>query len=128
MTPPVRLSLRLSPKLIPSGVGNELKQAAVWVAEVDAGSVATSLSSGGRSTKMISDGRSDANRKVLIKGLGENLLPTAQPWGPWWPCPLVAAPGTGNRHIDLFCHLTPGQALVTQLHDMIGGGGMCGRT
>jgi hypothetical protein len=30
------------------------------------------------STKMISDGRSDANRQVLIKRVGEHLLPTAQ--------------------------------------------------
>jgi hypothetical protein len=29
---------------------------------------------------MISDGRSDANRKVLIKGVGQDLLPTAQAW------------------------------------------------
>ena len=86
------------------------------------------LSPSGGSTEMISDGRPNANREVLVKGVGENLLPTAQPWEPWRPCPPVAAPGTGNRHIDLFCHLTPGQALVTQVHDLIGGGGMCGRT
>jgi hypothetical protein len=27
---------------------------------------------------MINDGRSDANREVLVKGVGEHLLPTAQ--------------------------------------------------
>jgi hypothetical protein len=26
----------------------------------------------------------------------------------------------------MFCHLTPGQALVTKVDDSIGGGGMCG--
>jgi hypothetical protein len=31
-----------------------------------------------RSAEMISNGRSDANRKVLLKSVGENLLPTAQ--------------------------------------------------
>jgi hypothetical protein len=35
------------------------------------------LSAGWDSAEMISDGRSDANRKVLIKRVGENLLPTA---------------------------------------------------
>jgi hypothetical protein len=36
------------------------------------------LSPGGGSTEMISDGRTDANRKVLVKGVDENLLPTAK--------------------------------------------------
>ena len=82
------------------------------------------LSPGGRSTEMISDGCSDANRKVLVKGVGENLLPTAQTWGLWRPGPPVAAPGTGNRHIDLLCYLWPGQALVTKLKDLLRGGRM----
>ncbi len=86
------------------------------------------LSPGGGSTEMISDGCSDANRKVLVKGVGENLLPTAQAWGLWRPGPPVAAPGTGNRHIDLLCYLRPGQALVTKLQDLLCGGGMSGRT
>jgi hypothetical protein len=30
---------------------------------------------------MISDGRTDTNGKVLIEGVGENLLPTAQTCG-----------------------------------------------
>jgi hypothetical protein len=30
---------------------------------------------------MISDGGSHTNRKILVKGVGENLLPTAQAWG-----------------------------------------------
>jgi hypothetical protein len=38
------------------------------------------LSPGRASTEMISDGSSDTNRKVLVKRLGENLLPTAQTW------------------------------------------------
>jgi hypothetical protein len=35
------------------------------------------LSSGGRSAEMITDGCSDANSKVLVKCVGENLLPRA---------------------------------------------------
>ena len=31
--------------------------------------------------QMISDRRTDANGKVLVKRVGENLLPTAQAWG-----------------------------------------------
>jgi hypothetical protein len=77
---------------------------------------------------MISDNRSDANRKMLIKHISENLLPTAQTWRLRWPGLPVAAPGTGTSHINLFCYLIPGQALVTQRHDLIGGGGMSGRT
>jgi hypothetical protein len=84
------------------------------------------LSSGRRSTKMIGDGCTYANRKVLVKRIVENLLPTAQACRLWRPGPSVAAPGTGNGHIALFGHRIPGHALVTQLHDLIGGGGMCG--
>jgi hypothetical protein len=86
------------------------------------------LSPAGSSTKMINDSRSDANRKVLITGVSKDLLPTAQVrrlWGSGLP---VAAPGTGTSHIDLFCYLIPGHALVTQSHDLIGGSGMSGRT
>jgi hypothetical protein len=50
---------------------------------------------------MISDGCSDANGGVLIKRVGQHLLPPPQAWGLWWPGPSVAAPRTGNRHIDL---------------------------
>ena len=95
---------------------------------VGGSSCSSQLSPGGRSAEMISDGRSDANRKVLIKCVGENLLPTAQAWGLWRPGPPVAAPGTGNRHIDLLCYLWPGQALITKLKDLLCGGGMSGRT
>jgi hypothetical protein len=77
---------------------------------------------------MINDGCPDPDRKILIEGVGEHLLPSPRLLGLWCPGPTVAAPGTRDRHIDLFCHLTPGQALVTKLHDLIGGGGMCGRT
>ena len=73
---------------------------------------------------MISDRRSDANGQVLIKSVDENLLPTPQAWGLWRPGPSVAAPDTGNRHIDLRCYLWPGQALVTKLPDLLCGGGM----
>jgi hypothetical protein len=77
------------------------------------------LSSGRGSTEMISDRRPDTNRKVLVKGVSEHLLPTAQAWGPRRSGPPVAAPGTRNRHIDLLCYLWPGQALVTQLQDLL---------
>jgi hypothetical protein len=30
---------------------------------------------------MINDRGSDPNGKVLVKGIGKNLLPTAQAWG-----------------------------------------------
>jgi hypothetical protein len=76
---------------------------------------------------MISDRRPDTNRKVLIKGVGENLLPTAQSGRLWRPGLSVAAPCTGNGHIDLFCHLIPAQALLTQLEDLLCGGRVSGR-
>jgi hypothetical protein len=68
---------------------------------------------------MISDGCTDTNRKVLIEGVGEHLLPTDQTLGLCWLGPTVTAPGTRNGHIDLFCQLTPGRASVTQLHDLL---------
>jgi hypothetical protein len=77
------------------------------------------LSSGGRSAEMISDRCTNANRKVLVQGVGKHLLPTAQAWRLRRSGTPVAAPGTGNRHIDLFCHLIPGQALVAQLQDLL---------
>jgi len=39
------------------------------------------LSAGGGSTKMISDGCPDTNGKVLIKGIGKNLLPNCAGFG-----------------------------------------------
>ena len=39
-----------------------------------------------------------------------------------------SAEGTGNRHIDPFCYLSPGQASITKVQDLLGGGGMSGRT
>jgi hypothetical protein len=86
------------------------------------------LSTCGGSTEMISDGRSDADRKMLINCIGENLLPSAQAWKLRRPGPPVAAPGTGNSHADLLCYLIPGQASVTQLPDPLCGGRMSGRT
>ena len=77
---------------------------------------------------MISDGCPDANRKVLVKGVGENLLPTAQAWGLRRQGPPVAAPGTGNSHADLLCYLRPGQALVAKLKDLLRGSRMSGST
>ena len=80
------------------------------------------------SAEMISDGSPYAYGKILIKGVNQNLLPTAQAGGLWRPGSPVAAPGAGNGHIDLFCHLSPGQAQVTKLRDLLRGCGMCGRT
>jgi hypothetical protein len=77
------------------------------------------LSPGWGPSEMISNRRSNANGKVLVKGVGKHLLPTAQAWAFGRPSPPVPAPGTGNRHTDLLCHLIPGQALVTQLHDLL---------
>ena len=72
---------------------------------------------------MISDGCSYANRKVLIKGVGEHLLPAAQAWRLWQPGPAVAlqAPETviSTRSATSF----PGQAVVTQLENPLCGGG-----
>jgi hypothetical protein len=67
------------------------------------------LSPGRGPPEMISDGCTYANRKLFIKCVGENVLPTAHAWRLWRPSPAVAAPGTGYRHIDLFGNLTPGQ-------------------
>jgi hypothetical protein len=86
------------------------------------------LSAGGGSTKMISDGRSHANRKVLVQCVCEHLLPTAQARWLRRPGPLVAAPRAGDRHIDLFRYLIPGKALIAQLNDLLRGGGMGGRS
>jgi hypothetical protein len=46
---------------------------------VSGSSGSSQLSPGRRSTEMINDGCSDTYCKVLVKGVGENLLPTAQP-------------------------------------------------
>jgi hypothetical protein len=54
---------------------------------------------------MISDDSSYANCKVLVKCVGEHLLPTAQARGLGRPGLPVAAPGTANRHIDLHRYL-----------------------
>lgn len=75
---------------------------------------------------MISDGCPYANGKVLVKGVGEHLLPTAQVWGLWRPGSPVPAPDAGNRHVDLFCHLDPRQASVPELKHLLCRGGMCG--
>jgi hypothetical protein len=76
---------------------------------------------------MISDGRSDANGEVLVKCVGEHLLPTAQTVGLRRPRLPVATPGTGASHTYLFCDLGPAQVLVTKLQDFLGGGGMSSR-
>jgi hypothetical protein len=81
------------------------------------------FSSGGVSTKVIGNGCSYANGKVLVEGVGENLPPSAQSGRLWLPGPSGAAPGAGHRHVDLFSHLSPGQAVVAQLEDLRCGGG-----
>jgi len=83
----------------------------------------TVLSSVWRSAEMINDGCSDANRQVLIKGVGEHLLPTAQAWRVWRPGLPVSAPDTRNCHLDQFCHLIPGQTLITEVKDLLGEAG-----
>jgi hypothetical protein len=87
-------------------------------------SCSSQLSTGGGSSEMINDSCSDANREVLIKGVGENLLPTAQPLGLRRPCLLVATPGTRASHTYLYCDLGPAQASITKLQDLLCGGGM----
>ena len=47
----------------------------------------------------------------------EHPLPSAQARRLWLPGLPVTAPDTGNSHIHLHGHLSPGQILVTQLHD-----------
>jgi hypothetical protein len=57
------------------------------------------------------------------------MVPGAQNFLTWSATQApVAAPGTGNRHIDLLCHLRPGQALVAKLKDLLRGGRMSGST
>jgi hypothetical protein len=85
------------------------------------------LSTSRGSTQMIGDGCSNTNGKVLVKCVGENLLPTAQAWGLWRPGLPIAAPCARSSHIDLLCHLIPGEALITELQDLLCGGGVSGR-
>jgi len=95
---------------------------------VGSSSCGSQLSPRGGSTEMISDSCTDADREVLVKRVGENLLPTAQAWEPRRPSPPVATPRAGDRHVDLLCHLIPGQTQVTELEDLLSGRGMGGRT
>jgi hypothetical protein len=93
---------------------------------VGGSSGSSQLSPGRCSTEMISDGSKDTNGKVLVKGVGENLLPTAQTGGLCRQGFPLAAPGTGDSHIDLFGHLSPGQALITELQDLLCGDRVAG--
>jgi hypothetical protein len=77
------------------------------------------LRPGGGSAEMISDGCPDTNRKVLVKRVGENLLPSAQSRQLLRPRSSVAAPRTRNSHTNLLCHLSPGQTLVPQLQNLV---------
>ena len=60
------------------------------------------LSPGGGSTEVISDSRTDADRKMLIKRVGKHLLPAAQAGRLWRPGPPVAAPCARSCHPYLF--------------------------
>jgi hypothetical protein len=94
---------------------------------VGGSSGSSEFSPGGGTTEMISHGCTDTNRKVLIKRVGENLLPPAQPWGLGRLCLPVAAPGPRAGHTYLFCDLFPGQVLITKLQDLLCGGGVSRR-
>jgi hypothetical protein len=86
------------------------------------------LSSSGRSAEVISDRCTDTNGKVLIKMHRKEPAANDPAVGALVAEPFETAPGTRNRHIVLFGHLIPGEALVAQLQDLMCGGGMCGRT
>jgi hypothetical protein len=75
---------------------------------------------------MISDGRPDTDREVLVERVGQHPLPPAQAWGLWRPGSPVAAPRTGASHIDPFCDLGPAQASITKLRDLLRRCGVCG--
>ena len=60
------------------------------------------LSPADRQLVSIARALSNADCKVLIKRLCENLLPSAQPRQLRRPCLPVATPCPGNRHVDLF--------------------------
>jgi hypothetical protein len=47
---------------------------------VGGSSGSSQLSPGGGTAEMISDGGSDANGEVLVKGVGQNLLPPTKAW------------------------------------------------
>ena len=80
------------------------------------------FSSAGGSTKMISDSCLYANGKVLIKRVGENLLPTAQARALWRLSPAIAAPGTETVMSICFGNLVPGETVVAKFQDLLGGG------
>ena len=80
------------------------------------------LSSRGCTAEMIDDGCSNTNRKVLVKRLCEDLLPSAQARRLWWPGGSVATPCPGNCHVDPLCYFRPGQTLVTKVEDLLRGG------
>jgi hypothetical protein len=74
------------------------------------------LSTGRRSAEMITNGRSDTNRKVLIKRRGEHLLPTAQACGLGGHCLRQRLQTPEAVRYRSVCYLPPGQASITQLH------------
>jgi hypothetical protein len=89
---------------------------------VGGSSSSSQLSPSRGSTEMISDGCTDANGQVPIKGVSENPLPTAGTYGLWRPCLLVATPCTRASHACLFCDFCPAQVLVTKLQNLLCGG------
>jgi hypothetical protein len=68
------------------------------------------FSSGRGSAEMICNGCPYANGEVLVKGVGENLLPTTQGRGLGRPGPPVPAPSARYSQTDLFCYLSPVRA------------------
>jgi hypothetical protein len=80
------------------------------------------LSPGGRSTEMIGDRRPDTNRRFSSRASARTCCQRPKRGDSGGRGPPVAAPGTGNRHVDLRCFLWPGQALVTEFQDLLCGG------
>jgi hypothetical protein len=54
---------------------------------------------------MISDGCPDADREVLVKGVGEHLLPSAQALGTW----AAWLGGSGSETVISTCSAISGQ-------------------
>jgi hypothetical protein len=86
------------------------------------------FSSGGDSAERISDRRSNANGEVLVKV--RRRAPAAN--GPGGVTLAAGPSGTGSKRRKPSYrpgrHLSPGQALVTQLQNLLCGGRMSGRT
>jgi hypothetical protein len=71
------------------------------------------LSTSGRSSEMISDGARTPMARFSSSASVRTCCQRPNPRRLRWSSSPIAAPGTGTSHIDLFCNLIPGQALVT---------------